>query len=79
MVKKKIDDGEFDGSEIWVNKNNCFWVFKIEEEFLLLTEGYYEEGALFYKTDKIPFEQSTLDFLIHLKNCNGYKCVGIAL
>lgn len=79
MVMQKIERQEFDGSEIWVNKDNCFWVFKIEDDFFFTTEGYYQEGALFYKSDKILFEQSTFDFLSKLKKSNGYKCVAMSL
>jgi hypothetical protein len=79
IIQKKIDEGEFKGQEIWINQNDIFWTFQNEEETIYITEGYYREGMVFFKSYKTDFDPCLIDFLIDIKIQIGYKCFAIAL
>ena len=76
----------FPAQELWINKNNEFWAFDIDDSDLKIsyTKGIYKDDDIVFITDSKSFKDiddlnKDLDSSINQRLSEKYKCFSIEL
>lgn len=77
-IKESIDNGSIKGQEIWLFQDE-FWCFLIDEDRVICTDGYSENGELIYVETSILAEggvtpENIVGELVEEKLQQGFQC-----